>query len=159
MAYAAIAGFNPVAGLYAGVVPAIVGSLTAHTVLMVTTLTSAIALTSQSVLSDAGLDPQATGNIATLTLLAGLVMPLMRVLRLGDTATPQRSGTRRSSPPAGRRRGARAGRCDLLQPHGDGPAGGPAARLPAGGAAVHPRLGRVGNRHGSRNGGNGVHGR
>ncbi|MEU9931586.1 SulP family inorganic anion transporter [Streptomyces anulatus] len=27
-AYAAIAGFNPVAGLYAGVVPAIVGSLT-----------------------------------------------------------------------------------------------------------------------------------
>ncbi|WP_406059800.1 SulP family inorganic anion transporter [Streptomyces sp. NBC_01077] len=83
MAYAALAGFNPVAGLYAGVVPAIVGSLTARTVLMVTTLTSAIALTSQSVLSDAGLDAKDPGNIATLTLLAGLVMLLMGVLRLG----------------------------------------------------------------------------
>ncbi|WP_079039535.1 SulP family inorganic anion transporter [Streptomyces sp. Root431] len=83
MAYAAIAGFNPVAGLYAGVVPAIVGSITARTVLMVTTLTSAIALTSQSVLSGAGLDAKDPGNIATLTLLAGLVMLLMGVLRLG----------------------------------------------------------------------------
>ncbi|RAJ50849.1 SulP family sulfate permease [Streptomyces sp. KhCrAH-43] len=59
MAYASIAGFNPVAGLYAGVVPAIVGSLTSRTVLMVTTLTSAIALTSQSILSDAGLERSA----------------------------------------------------------------------------------------------------
>ncbi|MFD8571535.1 SulP family inorganic anion transporter [Streptomyces sp. NPDC059639] len=83
MAYAAIAGFNPVAGLYAGVVPAIVGSLTSRTVLMVTTLTSAIALTSQSVLSDAGLDPKNAGNIATLTIMAGIVMLLMAVLRLG----------------------------------------------------------------------------
>lgn len=83
MAYAAIAGFNPVAGLYAGVVPAIVGSLTARTVLMVTTLTSAIALTSQSVLSDAGLDPKDAGNVATLTLLVGVVMLLMGLLRLG----------------------------------------------------------------------------
>ncbi|MFE4633828.1 SulP family inorganic anion transporter [Streptomyces sp. NPDC056773] len=83
MAYAAIAGFNPVAGLYAGVVPAIVGSLTARTVLMVTTLTSAIALTSQSVLQQAGLDAQDPGNIATLALLAGTVMLLMGALRLG----------------------------------------------------------------------------
>ncbi|MEU6846203.1 SulP family inorganic anion transporter [Streptomyces sp. NPDC046716] len=83
MAYASIAGFNPVAGLYAGVVPAIVGSLTSRTVLMVTTLTSAIALTSQSVLSDAGLDPKNAGNIATLTVMAGVVMLLMAVLRLG----------------------------------------------------------------------------
>ncbi|MER5948471.1 SulP family inorganic anion transporter [Streptomyces sp. NPDC001904] len=83
MAYAAIAGFNPVAGLYAGVVPAIVGSLTSRTVLMVTTLTSAIALTSQSVLSDAGLDPKSTGNIAALTVMAGVVMLLMGALRLG----------------------------------------------------------------------------
>ncbi|MFJ4713894.1 SulP family inorganic anion transporter [Streptomyces sp. NPDC088785] len=83
MAYAAIAGFNPVAGLYAGVVPAIVGSFTTRTVLMVTTLTSAIALTSQSVLSDAGLDPEDAGNIATLTLMVGVVMLLMGLLRLG----------------------------------------------------------------------------
>ncbi|MFI6878887.1 SulP family inorganic anion transporter [Streptomyces sp. NPDC050400] len=83
MAYAAIAGFNPVAGLYAGVVPAIVGSLTSRTVLMVTTLTSAIALTSQSVLSDAGLDPKDAGNVAVLTVMVGVVMLLMGVLRLG----------------------------------------------------------------------------
>ncbi|MCX5559767.1 SulP family inorganic anion transporter [Streptomyces sp. NBC_00038] len=83
MAYASIAGFNPVAGLYAGIVPAIVGSLTARTVLMVTTLTSAIALTSQSVLKDAGLDPTDAGSVATLTLMAGAVMVLMSVLRLG----------------------------------------------------------------------------
>ncbi|MCX5414969.1 SulP family inorganic anion transporter [Streptomyces sp. NBC_00059] len=83
MAYASIAGFNPVAGLYAGVVPAVVGALTSRTVLMVTTLTSAIALTSQSVLSDAGLDPKDAGNVAVLTVMVGAVMLLMGVLRLG----------------------------------------------------------------------------
>ncbi|MEU8929040.1 SulP family inorganic anion transporter [Streptomyces sp. NPDC048409] len=83
MAYASIAGFNPIAGLYAGVVPAIVGSLTARTALMVTTLTSAIALTSQSVLKEAGLDPADAGHVAALTLLAGVVMLLMGVFRLG----------------------------------------------------------------------------
>ncbi len=83
MAYASIAGFNPVAGLYAGVVPPILGSLTAPTVLMVTTLTSAIALTGQSVVSDAGLDPHAGGTVAALTVLVGAVMLLMGALRLG----------------------------------------------------------------------------
>jgi sulfate permease, SulP family len=83
MAYASIAGFNPVAGLYAGVVPPILGSLTAPTVLMVTTLTSAIALTGQSVVTDAGLDPHAAGTVAALTLLVGAVMLVMGALRLG----------------------------------------------------------------------------
>ncbi|KLN35602.1 transporter [Cellulosimicrobium funkei] len=83
MAYASIAGFNPVAGLYAGVAPAIVGSLTARTVLMITTLTSAIALTSQSVLAAAGLDPTDPANVATLTIMVGLVMLVLGALRLG----------------------------------------------------------------------------
>ncbi|WP_405018305.1 SulP family inorganic anion transporter [Kitasatospora sp. NBC_00070] len=83
MAYAAIAGFNPVSGLYAGVVPPILGSLTAPTVLMVTTLTSAIALTGQSVLTDAGLDPHDLGNVAALTVLVGGLMLLLGLLRLG----------------------------------------------------------------------------
>lgn len=83
MAYAAIAGFNPVSGLYAGIVPPILGSLTAPTVLMITTLTSAIALTGHSALAEAGLDPHAAGNIAALTLLVGVIMILMAVLRLG----------------------------------------------------------------------------
>lgn len=51
------------AGIYAGIVPGIIGSLFARTV-TVTTLTSAIALTSRSVLGDAGLDPTDPANAA-----------------------------------------------------------------------------------------------
>jgi sulfate permease, SulP family len=83
MAYASIGGFNPVAGLYSGVVSTIVGSLFARTVLMVTTLTSALALTSQSVLSAAGLDPIDPSNIAALVIVAGAVMLVFGLLRFG----------------------------------------------------------------------------
>lgn len=62
MAYAAIGGFNPVTGIYAGVVPTVLGSFFARTVLMVTTLTSAIALTSQSVMSGAGWTRRTAGT-------------------------------------------------------------------------------------------------
>lgn len=84
MAYASIGGFAAPLGLWSGVVPTIVGSVFARTVLMVTTLTSAIALSSQSVLSDAGLDPGDAGALATLTILVGLVMLIMGLLRLGS---------------------------------------------------------------------------
>jgi SulP family sulfate permease len=84
MAYANISGFNPVLGLYSGMLPTLVGSVFARTVLMVTTLTSAIALSSQSVLKEAGLDPTDLHNIATLTLLVGLVMAAFGLLRLGS---------------------------------------------------------------------------
>ncbi|MFF7442718.1 SulP family inorganic anion transporter [Streptomyces sp. NPDC008122] len=50
---------------------------------MITTLTSAIALTGQSALADAGLDPHDAGNVAALTVLVGVIMLLMGVLRLG----------------------------------------------------------------------------
>lgn len=83
MAYASIGGFNPVAGLYSGVVSTIVGSMFARTVLMVTTLTSALALTSQSVLSAAGLDPTNPSNIAALVIVAGALMLLFGLLRFG----------------------------------------------------------------------------
>ncbi|MER7178440.1 SulP family inorganic anion transporter [Streptomyces hyaluromycini] len=81
--YASIAGFDPIAGLYAGVVLKIVGSLAARTVLMVTTPTRAIALTSQSVLQEAGPDPANAGGIAALTVPADLVMLPRGVARLG----------------------------------------------------------------------------
>lgn len=84
MAYASIGGFAAPLGLWSGIVPTIVGSVFARTVLMVTTLTSAIALSSQSVLSDAGLDPGDAGALATLTILVGLVMLVMGLLRLGS---------------------------------------------------------------------------
>jgi len=84
MAYASIGGFPAPLGLWSGVVPTIVGSVFARTVLMVTTLTSAIALSSQSVLVAAGLQPDDLGALATLTLLVGLVMLVLGVLRLGS---------------------------------------------------------------------------
>ena len=84
MAYASIGGFNPAAGLYSGMVSAIVGSVFARTVLMVTTLTSAIALTSRSVLADAGLDPSDPANIAALALVVGAVMLIFGLLRFGS---------------------------------------------------------------------------
>ncbi len=84
MAYASIGGFNPVLGLYSGMAPTVVGALFARTVLMTTTLTSAIALSSRSVLAEAGLDPSDPGNIATLTLLVGLVMVLFGLFKLGS---------------------------------------------------------------------------
>ncbi len=84
MAYASIGGFNPVLGLYSGMAPTLVGAVFARTVLMTTTLTSAIALSSQSVLAQAGLDPTAPGNIATLTLMVGIVMTLFGLFRLGS---------------------------------------------------------------------------
>lgn len=83
MAYASIGGFNPVSGLYSGMASTLVGSIFARTVLMVTTLTSAIALSARSVLSSAGLDPNRVGNIAMLTVAVGLVMLLLGVLRVG----------------------------------------------------------------------------
>ncbi|MEU9047738.1 MULTISPECIES: SulP family inorganic anion transporter [unclassified Kitasatospora] len=84
MAYAAIAGFDPAAGLYAGVVPAVVGALLCRSVLMVTTLTSAIALTSQEVLIEAHLDPSDGANVAALALSVGVAMAVFALLRLGS---------------------------------------------------------------------------
>lgn len=84
MAYASIGGFNPVAGLYSGVVPTILGAVFTRTVLMVTTLTSALALSSRSVLTAAGLDPADPANIAALVLVVGAVMLLFGLLRFGS---------------------------------------------------------------------------
>lgn len=84
MAYASIGGFNPVVGLWAGVVPGIVASVLARTVLMVTTLTSAIALSSRSVLAEEGLDPSDPANVAALALVVGAVMLIFGLLRFGS---------------------------------------------------------------------------
>ena len=84
MAYASIGGFNPVAGLYSGVVSTILGSLFARTVLMVTTLTSALALSSRSVITEAGLDPADPANIAALAIVVGVVMLVFGLLKFGS---------------------------------------------------------------------------
>ncbi|WP_062072809.1 SulP family inorganic anion transporter [Demequina sediminicola] len=84
MAYASIGGFAAPLGLWSGVVPTILGSMFARTVLMITTLTSAIAFTSHSVLESAGLEFDDVGAIATMTVMVGIVMLVMGLLRLGS---------------------------------------------------------------------------
>ncbi len=81
MAYALIAGVNPIYGLYAGMLTIIVGSLFSSTKLMIITLTNAIALI---VVDNLGLlgEDIAVG-IASLTLMVGLVQFILGVLNLG----------------------------------------------------------------------------
>lgn len=95
MAYAAIGGFPPAAGLYAGMGPTVAAGLLSRNVLMVTTLTSAIALTARSALAQAQL-ARTPAHLAALTLLVGLAMLLARAARIDRVL-------RRASP------GARAG--------------------------------------------------
>jgi SulP family sulfate permease len=84
MAYAQLANINPVFGLYSGMVPVLVASLTTGTILMVSTLTSAIALTTGSIFDNASISSsQITGAVVTLSLLTGLIMLVLGVLRLG----------------------------------------------------------------------------
>jgi sulfate permease, SulP family len=85
MAYAQLAGVNPVYGLYSGIVATIVASLSTGTILMMSTLTSAIALTTGSVLQNAGIQssqlPQA---LFTVTFLVGAIMFVLGIARLGS---------------------------------------------------------------------------
>ena len=85
MAYAQLAGVNPVYGLYSGIIAVIVSSLTTGTVLMMSTLTSAIALATGSVLSTAGIqDSQLPAALFTITFLTGAIMLVLGLLRLGS---------------------------------------------------------------------------
>jgi len=84
MAYAKLAGVNPVYGLYSGIMTTIVASLTTGSVLMISTLTSAIAISTASVISNAGVDVSATpAALFTVTFLVGMTMLLLGLLRLG----------------------------------------------------------------------------
>jgi sulfate permease, SulP family len=84
MAYAQLAGVNPIYGLYSGIVAVIVSSLSTGTILMMSTLTSAIALATGSVLTKAGIQssqmPQA---LFTITFLVGAIMFVLGLARLG----------------------------------------------------------------------------
>ncbi len=85
MAYAQLAGVNPVYGLYSGIVATMVASLSTGTVLMMSTLTSAIALATGSVLQNAGIqDSQMPGALFTVTFLVGAIMFVLGILRLGS---------------------------------------------------------------------------
>ncbi len=84
MAYAQLAGVNPVYGLYSGIVATMVASLTTGTILMISTLTSAIALATGSVLQNAGIqDSQMPAALFTVTFLVGAIMFILGLARLG----------------------------------------------------------------------------
>lgn len=84
MAYAQLAGVNPIYGLYSGIVAVIVSSLSTGTILMMSTLTSAIALATGSVLTNAGIqDSQMPAALFTITFLVGLIMFVLGLARLG----------------------------------------------------------------------------
>jgi SulP family sulfate permease len=85
MAYAQLAGVNPVYGMYSGIVATVVASLSTGTILMISTLTSAIALTTASVLSKANIqDSQMPQALFTVTFLTGAIMFLLGIARLGS---------------------------------------------------------------------------
>lgn len=85
MAYAKLMGVNPVYGLYSSMVPTIVASLTTGTILLVSTLTSAIAICTGSVIQQAGIDVSSNPSaLFTITFLVGAIMFLMGLLRLGN---------------------------------------------------------------------------
>ena len=50
-------------------------------------LTSALALSSRSVLSETGLDPGDPANVAALAIVVGLVMLVFRLLKFGSIMT------------------------------------------------------------------------
>ncbi len=83
MAYALVAGVNPVYGLYTGMLTTIVASLTGSTSLLIVTLTNALALVAGDQL--AGLDTDdPIRALATLTFLVGVMMTLLGALRMGS---------------------------------------------------------------------------
>ncbi|WP_158412277.1 SulP family inorganic anion transporter [Ilumatobacter nonamiensis] len=85
MAYASLAGVNPLYGLYSGLVSSLVASLTTGTVLMISTLTSAIALSTGSVLDVADVsDDDMPRALFTVTLLTGAVMLGLGLARMGS---------------------------------------------------------------------------
>ena len=79
--YAQLAGINPMLGVYSGMAPVAAGALTTGSILMISTLTSAIALTMKGVLEGENLS--STSAVVTLTLVAGAMMFLLGVLKLG----------------------------------------------------------------------------
>ena len=83
MVYAQLAGVNPVYGLYSGMITTIVASLTTGTILMISTLTSAIVLSTASVMQVAGItSSQMPTALFKVTFLVGVTMLLLSLFRL-----------------------------------------------------------------------------
>jgi SulP family sulfate permease len=82
--YASLAGIGPMLGIYAGMVPVAVAAATTGSVLMMSTLTSAIALTMGGVLEETTYSGgQLAQAVTTMALVAGAIMAILGLLRLG----------------------------------------------------------------------------
>lgn len=84
MAYALVAGVNPIYGLYTGMVTTVVASLTGSTSLLVVTLTNALALVTGEQLAGLAADADPIRAMFTLTLLVGVIMAVLGALKLGS---------------------------------------------------------------------------
>jgi len=87
MAFATVGGFPPAVGLYAGIIPVVVAALVTPNPLMITTLTSAVALTAHAALERANLDPADPRAVAALTFTVGLIMTVCAIARVGRLLT------------------------------------------------------------------------
>ncbi len=84
MAYAIVAGVNPIYGLYTGMLTTVVASLTANTSLLIVTATNALALVTAEHMAGLGKDVDPARALFTLTMLVGVIMFVLGVLRLGS---------------------------------------------------------------------------
>jgi len=83
MSYAAIAGVNPVYGLYTAVIPAVVGSLFGSSHHLITGPTNATALGTAAVLLARAGQPDYVEYVFAMALLTGAVRLTLGLLRLG----------------------------------------------------------------------------
>lgn len=84
MAYAIVAGVDPIYGLYTGMVSTIVAALTSSTSLLIVTLTNALALVAGEQLVGLGGDVDPLRALFTLTFLTGVIMFALGALKLGS---------------------------------------------------------------------------
>lgn len=82
--YAQLAGINPIYGIYSGMAPVALSAAFTGSVLMMSTLTSAIGLTMGGILTSGGYSSaQMPSAVFTLTLVVGVLMTVLGLLRWG----------------------------------------------------------------------------
>lgn len=83
MAYAAIAGVNPIYGIYTAIVPTIVGALFGASRVLITGPTNATALVVVGVLAGFSEHPDYVEFVFIVAILSGLIKLLLGIFRLG----------------------------------------------------------------------------
>ncbi|WP_375689824.1 SulP family inorganic anion transporter [Pseudooceanicola sp. LIPI14-2-Ac024] len=84
LAYALVAGVNPIYGVYTSMVATVVAALIGSSSLMVVTLTNALALVTADQILDYTGEVETVRVLMTLTFLTGVMMALLGALNLGS---------------------------------------------------------------------------